>query len=143
MRFNNSDVLKFPVQTVEQILDFVRRRVPPSVTPSRREVRRATFPLVAHAPGRRAISWGGRARLPPWLARSRAAGAGFWAGDGLDRMVLLCSNCLYSCVFSVRRAPCCGRMRILRAIKGKGDSVKSCTFVSLELPKNGEERRDS
>ncbi len=33
MRFNNSDVLKFPVQTVEQILDFVRRRVPPSVTP--------------------------------------------------------------------------------------------------------------
>ena len=33
MRFNNSDVLKFPAQTVVQTSDFVRRRVPPSVTP--------------------------------------------------------------------------------------------------------------
>ena len=32
MRFNNSDVLKFPAQTVGQISEFVQRR-PPSVTP--------------------------------------------------------------------------------------------------------------
>ncbi len=36
MRFNNSDVLKFPAQVIEQILSFVQRR-PPSVSPLREE----------------------------------------------------------------------------------------------------------